>query len=41
MLVPPEMSVEGRGEKMSGSSRYGGRGDVETMLAQISDRYMQ
>lgn len=35
MLVPPEMSVEARGWKMSGSLGYGGRGDVEAMLASV------
>lgn len=41
MLVPPETSAEVKGQKMSSSSRYGGRGDVETMLAWTSDRYVQ
>lgn len=41
MLITPETSGEGRGQKMSGLSRYRGRGDVETVLSWNSDRYVQ
>lgn len=41
MLVPPETSALGKGQKKSYLSRYRGRGDVETMLAWLSDMNVQ
>lgn len=41
MLIPPKMSAEGKSQKMSGSSGYGGGGDAETLLAWTFDGYIQ